>query len=334
VHRIQLDNDVFEGENAVYLLGHEDAGPTTLIDTGIDTSHTEATLSRELAAVDVAVGDLDQVLLTHYHGDHAGLAGMIEAESDATVWIHEADAEMVADPDAGEAYRDRLHTRMEEWGMPDEARSALLGFLEWSDGERTTGVPVREFADGDRIPVGTREFEVVHLPGHTAGQSGFLDVDTGSEADGDETVDLYAGDAVLPVYTPNVGGADLRVSDALAKYADSLVRVVETSPDRLLPGHRDPIDEPATRAREILAHHRERTERVVGVLRAVGPATPWEVSARLFGDLEAIHILHGPGEAVAHLDHLVSHGLVERRGRRYALASAEVDPAGILPDPP
>jgi hypothetical protein len=45
------------------------------------------------------------------------------------------------------------------------------------------------------------------------------------------------------------------------------------------------------------------------------------VSAALFGDLDEIHILHGPGEAYAHLAHLAAAGVVERRGRQYALTT-------------
>ncbi|ELK55128.1 putative metallo-beta-lactamase family hydrolase, partial [Haloferax sp. BAB-2207] len=77
----------------------------------------------------------------------------------------------------------------------------------------------------------------------------------------------------------------------------------------------------------IAEHHRERTERVVSVLDDHGPADAWTVSARLFGDLEAIHILHGPGEAFAHLDHLVAEGVVAPPddGGRYELLDADPD---------
>ena len=55
------------------------------------------------------------------------------------------------------------------------------------------------------------------------------------------------------------------------------------------------------------------------------------MSAHLFGDLSAIHILHGPGEAYAHLDHLAAHGIVERTNEGYRIV--ESDPAldGLFP---
>ena len=74
------------------------------------------------------------------------------------------------------------------------------------------------------------------------------------------------------------------------------------------------------------------TRNVVDALAELGPSTPWEVSAALFGDLHGIHVLHGPGEAYAHLDHLAGAGVVERDGTRYALVDADPDVASLFPD--
>jgi hypothetical protein len=136
---------------------------------------------------------------------------------------------------------------------------------------------------------------------------------------------------LLPHYTPNVGGADVRVERPLANYLDTLERIINEGFVRAWPGHRDPIGDPAGRARDIITHHRERTENVLAVLREHGPATAWTVSAHLFGDLSAIHILHGPGEAYAHLEHLSAHGIVERTEERYRLLGSAPDLDELFP---
>jgi glyoxylase-like metal-dependent hydrolase (beta-lactamase superfamily II) len=185
---------------------------------------------------------------------------------------------------------------------------------------------VTEFADGDRLHVGGTTLEVVHLPGHAAGLCALeLATDAGTEA--------FVGDAVLPRYTPNVGGADLRVEAPLRRYVESLERVVAADWRRAWPGHRDVIEAPAERARAILDHHRQRTARVVDVLATHGPCDVWTVSAHLFGDLSDVHILHGPGEAWAHLDHLDAAGAVARDGHEYRLVDPDVSPAALFPDP-
>ena len=305
VHHLQLTNAAFEGRNSVYLLGAgDDAAPTTLVDTGIATPDVESELRDALDARGASFAAVDQVLLTHWHHDHAGLAAAVQADGDATVYVHEADAPMVAqDEDAVAEMEATQATYLDEWGMPADKQAELNDFLDTHDGLQGEPADVTPLADGDTVDLGYFEVEVVHLPGHAAGLAAYV-----FERDGRR--EAFVGDAVLPKYTPNVGGADVRVERPLQQYLDSLGRVESLDLDRAWPGHRGPIFAPTERARDIADHHDERTERVVDVVREQGPVTAWAVSADLFGDLRHIHVLHGPGEAYAHLDHLVREGVL------------------------
>lgn len=320
--RIQLGNTVFEGKNDVYLL---DGERTVLVDAGVALPDVRDQLRDGLAAFGLAVADIDDIFLTHWHHDHAGLAGELQAESGATVHVHEDDAALVAgDETAVAAESDLLRDALDDWNMPTESRQELLDFLAFHDDLAGEDVDVTPFTDGDTFEVNGRTLDAVHLPGHAAGLSAFaFDGEAGREA--------FVGDAILPKYTPNVGGADLRVDAPLQQYVDSLLRLIDMDLARAWPGHRDVIENPSERAATILEHHRERTENVVGVLADHGPCDTWTVSAHLFGDLEKIHILHGPGEAYAHLDHLASHGVVERDGHEYELVDEDVDVAELFP---
>ncbi|WP_435063977.1 MBL fold metallo-hydrolase [Halobaculum sp. EA56] len=329
MNRIRLHNTVFEGLNNVYVLdGSDDGGDPdelVLVDAGVALPDVREELTAGLADLGHDLADVDLVLLTHWHYDHAGLAGAIRRESGATVHVHEADAPLVSGDGTSRAdERDLRREKFLEWGMPEGTRAELVDFLE----EHATlgGEPceVEPFADGDAFEVGGRTLEAVHLPGHAAGLTAFHDPDA------DEA---FVGDAILPKYTPNVGGADVRVDDPLGRYVDSLLRLIDLDPAAAWPGHRDRIDDPAGRAATILRHHVERTGNVVDVLAEAGPSTPWEVSAALFGDLHGIHVLHGPGEAYAHLDHLARAGVVERDGRAYELVADDPDVDALFPDP-
>ncbi|NHX36244.1 MULTISPECIES: MBL fold metallo-hydrolase [Halolamina] len=324
MERIQLGNTVFEGANNVYLLQGDE---TVLVDAGVATEPTRGEFVDGLASFGVTPEDVDRVFLTHWHYDHAGLAGMIQQAGGATVHVHEADAELVSGEEAS-LIEDRTlqQETFEAWQLPDGPREELLSFLEGHAELAGEDVDVTPFSGGDRFAVNGFELEAVHLPGHSAGLSAFAFEDDGERQ-------AFVGDAILPKYTPNVGGADVRVESPLAKYVDSLVEVVERDWDRALPGHRDTIEEPAERAREIIGHHRERTERVVDVLDRHGACDVWTVSHHLFGELDTIHILHGPGEAFAHLDHLARHGVVEREATDYRLAVDEPDVGALFPDP-
>jgi glyoxylase-like metal-dependent hydrolase (beta-lactamase superfamily II) len=303
VHILTFGNHEFEGRNNAYLLS--DTGTVTLVDTGIATPRIREQFATELHERGLGFADIDQIVLTHWHPDHTGLAGDIQAQSGATVYVHEADAPLVRrDADALDEFHGRQRELFDVWGMPPADQEVLEPHLAADDliGRPPTVEPV---SDGATIDIGNQELTILHAPGHAAGLCCFT-------FDGDAGCEAFVGDAILPKYTPNVGGADVRVDAPLATYLDTLERLANQEFARVWPGHRDVIEDPTARAQEIIDHHHVRASRILDILREAGPADAWTVSDHLFGELEGIHILHGPGEAYAHLDHLDRHGLVDR----------------------
>lgn len=335
VTRIALGNTVFEGQNNAYLL---EGDVTTLVDVGAATADVREDLLDGLSAAGVSVADLDRILLTHWHSDHTGLAGELQAESGARVFAHEADCGLIAHDDTALAELRELRTeRFAQWGIPADKREELAAVQSAFEDVAGEPVDVDPLSDGETVVAGDGALTVLHLPGHAAGQIAFTyerDAEAGDDSETDPLPrsEAFVGDAILPQYTPNVGGADLRLDRPLERYVDSLDRLVARDFDRAWPGHREPITDPSGRTRVIREHHLERTQRVVETLREHGPADAWTVSAHLFGELEHIHILHGPGEAFAHLDHLEHAGVVERDGSAYRLLDAEPDVAGLFPN--
>ena len=126
------------------------------------------------------------------------------------------------------------------------------------------------------------------------------------------------GDQVLPDITPNPfllpphqkGGERPRV---LPAYNRSLERLRDREYDRVLPGHREVITDPAGRIDEILAAHEKRTENVWELVD--GATTAVEVMEGLFGDLPATEVFSGMSEAIGHLDVLEERGRVESSER-------------------
>lgn len=312
MERISLSNSAFEGNNNVFVF--TDGSETVLIDTGDRRPATRDQLNRQLASRGLDFADIDSIFLTHWHGDHTGLAGEIQADSGADVYVHREDLPLVeGDEEAWNGLRNKQKQYFDRWGIPDEKRTVVRDILAGPEslGEIPEATP---FEGGDVFSFDRREFEVVHAPGHAAGLSMFE-----TEIGGQRGV--FSGDALLPVYTPNVGGADVRVDCSLAKYLRTLTRIVHADYDRAWPGHRDPIDDPSNCAMRILRHHEERAYRVLDTLARRGPCTTWTVSVELFGELDGVHALHGPGEAHAHLEHLEDEGTVVRKGGDYRLTA-------------
>lgn len=320
MERIALSNKTFEGNNNAYLFA--DGPETVLVDTGDRLPGTYDQLEEQLDSYGVAIEDIDRVLLSHWHGDHRGLAGPIQQESGATVHVHEADADLVAgDSTAWDAMVDKQTGYFDQWGMPEDKQDEVMTVLD-SVAWQEEPPDVEPIEDGETFDVNEYTLRAVHAPGHTAGLCLF-EIEDGR--DGNE---VLSSDALLPKYTPNVGGADVRVEHPLEKYLGTLRAIADADYDRAWPGHRDVIEEPTARAEFIIKHHEERSYRVLDALRQHGPCDTWTVSDDLFGELEHIHILHGPGESYAHLEHLEREGSVERDESLYSLAdgvAAELD---------
>ena len=309
--QIRLSNASFEGDNNVYLL--DDGPETVLIDSGDWMTETREQLAAALDKQGVSFGEIDRIFLTHWHGDHVGQAHHIQDVSGAEVYIHEADAPLIeGDETAWEEMGETQRRLFDHWGMPDQEQQVLEDIFA-SVPYQDNPVDITPIQDGETFTVNDRTIRVVHAPGHAAGLSLYE-----TTLDGHD--DAFTGDALLPQYTPNVGGADVRVERPLESYLETLQHIATADYDHAWPGHRDVIADPSARAEYIIHHHEERAWRVLDALSQLGPSTTWEVSATLFGELEHIHILHGPGESYAHLTHLEREGLVVCEGDQYRLA--------------
>lgn len=307
---ITIGNEEMEGKNSVYLL--ESDGTVALIDAGSATEDSHYQFVARLENHGYELSGIDIVVLTHWHRDHTGLVSPIRRSSGATVYVHEADAPIVrCDPDAVEGYVEDVRNLFREWGVPEKNASAYLESFKKERGY-SRGVETTSISAGDRITIGNIRLEVIHTPGHTVGHCCFaFEGNSGREA--------FVGDAILPVYTPNVGGSDARLEAPLERYVTSLRRLMDAGLERCWPGHRDVIEEPAARARTILEHHRERARRVVGSLRERKQADVWKISNDIFDRLEGTHAILGAGEVYAHVDHLYRAGVLERNNRTYRL---------------
>ncbi|WP_436931343.1 MBL fold metallo-hydrolase [Halosimplex halobium] len=276
----------------------------TLVDPGPDSEEAWSHLTDALAERDLAPDDIEQLLITHPHPDHFGLAKRFR-ERGATVVAHPDAASIVADfPGRLDAEQAFFRDFFERCGMAPSTADTVTelpgAFVHYAP-----SVPVdREVAPGDTVTVDGVELLVDDLAGHATGEVLFaFDGPAGREA--------LVGDNVLAEITPNPflqppprPGADR--PRVLPAYNDCLADLREAGYDRLHPGHRSRIDDPAGRIDDILAEHDDRTERVADLLDE--PTTPVAVMHELFDDLPVTEQFPGMSEAVGHLDVLDAAG--------------------------
>lgn len=306
-----------EGTNSTYVL--PDRG--VLIDPGPPGDDAWETLTTGLDEAGVALADVEHVVVTHWHMDHAGLAPRLGDAADATVHMHESDAPLLAEygPERDARVR-RDARRLRSWGAPER----VVEDVRESDTPSPVPeeYPVTPHADGETLA----GLELVHTAGHTQGHLAIVAVegasdtstagDAGHQAPTDaEAGTLFLGDAVLPTYTPNVGGSDTRLADPLSAYlrtlADLEARAEDAPAGGVYPGHGASVDL-RDRIGVVREHHAERIDEILAVLAEFERATPWTVARELFGEMAGIHAKMGAGEAAAHLTYLDRQGVVEQ----------------------
>ena len=142
-----------------YLLEAE--GNLTLIDTGVRSSATK--ILAAVAEIGRESGDIQNIVVTHLHADHAGSLKELKQLTGAPAWMHAVDAEMVR---MGRSLRPlapgpgllrRLISRL--------ARSRTSGIEPTEVEHELVDGQILEFAGGAKV---------IHAPGHSAGQIALL----------------------------------------------------------------------------------------------------------------------------------------------------------------
>jgi len=166
----------------------EGEGNLAIVDPGPSTAL--ATLRNKLSQLGLRVADLNTILLTHIHLDHAGATGTLVRENPRIgVYVHERGAPHMINParlleSAQRLYGDQMDRL---WGeflpVPAENVSALSG--------------------GERLNLGGRQLEVAYTPGHASHHVSYFDVATGLAFVGDTAgIRIANGQTILPITPP------------------------------------------------------------------------------------------------------------------------------------
>ena len=222
----------------------ESEGHRSVVDPG--PTSTLPTLRTRLAEQGLGVADLDAILLTHIHLDHAGASGsLVQEKPSLPVYVHKNGAPHMSDPSKLIASAARL------WG---EQLEFLFGAM----------VPVpqdnlRILEGGETLEFGARKLEVVYTPGHASHHVSYFDQMDGVAFVGDTTgVRIDDGPYILPATPPP--DIDLGIWD------ESFREITARKPKRLFLTHygfvADPLAHVAT-FRERLHRWMEATDKIL-----------------------------------------------------------------------
>jgi hydroxyacylglutathione hydrolase len=231
-----------------------------------------------LAAILAALGPAERVshiLVTHAHADHSALAPALTRETGAPVLAF------------GTA-RDGMTAAM----------AALIPEGTGGEGLDLGFRPDIRLSDAETVEGAGWALTAIHTPGHLGSHLCFRWGTLG-----------FSGDHVMGWSTSLVSPPE----GDMGAYRRSLARLAGQRWSRFLPGHGDPVTDPAARLAELAAHRSRREREILTALQA-GPATISGLVAAVYTDVPA-H-LHPAAErnVLAHLLDLAHRNSVDSDG--------------------
>jgi glyoxylase-like metal-dependent hydrolase (beta-lactamase superfamily II) len=284
----------------VYLLLGE---PLTLIDTGSRLNWTADDLEDLIRRAGVEPRDIKQLILTHRHIDHFGVAAELKQHTGVEVIASTVDGPFMAEWE-GMIIGSRSEFR--SWGRAFDIPDDLFSLNEqWARTIVEAARPVtsdRLVKEGDEVIAGGRKLRVIEAPGHTEGLVTLWD----------ETDGVYlANDHVLRHITPNpdvYSYEPSRLRSGLPDYIASLHKVRDLPARLVLPGHGHEMTDLAGRVDEVLFHHDKRADLVAGMI-ARKPRTIFEIANEVWPWLKPRDTHLAIREIIGHVV------LLEREGR-------------------
>jgi glyoxylase-like metal-dependent hydrolase (beta-lactamase superfamily II) len=278
-----------------------------IVDTGMNRAECLDAMEAGLDEIGVDLERTD-ILATHFHADHQGLVARLLREG-SRAFMGERDVAAISGDGDYWTESGPMGQLALEAGFPaDVLRASLENHPGFKYGPE---VPVDfiGLSDGETIGVGSYTLRVVTTPGHTDGHICLYEP---------EAKILISGDHVLGDITPNLQ-AWSDDEDPLGDFLASLAHVDALDIDLCLPGHRALLENFSERIAELVEHHRERANEVLGILEE-GPQNAydtaarmsWQIVARSWDDFPIMQRWFATGEAIAHIRYLESRGLVGR----------------------
>ncbi len=281
-------------------------GGLTLIDTGVRSPEAFDAFRHGMKEFGWPLERIERILITHGHLDHFGQARRLRDLSGATVHASRIEAELMRQVWSPTSERtEQVLTWFRRWGIPDEI-SRREGPLTELAPRIQEPIEVDGFLeDGERVPVGDLELEVVSTPGHCPGHVVFHER---------ELRLLFSGDHLLTDISPVPllvipKSEDEPRPKSLARFMRSLERVERLDVELTFPAHGGVISDHRKLIAGYRLHHERRKLQFVRALRR-SPLTPFELARRLFPRHYAQELFLVMSEVIGHLDLLVDEGTV------------------------
>jgi len=281
-----------------------------LVDAGWDTDAGFAALEKGLAELNATVKDISQIVVTHVHPDHYGMAGHIKKASGATFAMHHLEKEFIEPRYVNmEPLINAIDNLLLANGVPPKMIKSLSNATVGLEQYVVPALPDILLHDDETVTTGLLNFKVIWSPGHSSGHICLYEP---------EKKIFLSGDHILPTITPNVSIHPQAIENPLGRYFDSLNELKKLDVERVLPGHENVFNNFRERIEDILHHHEERNSEILAAL-GDKPKTSFQVAQKVgwgykksYASLPDFHKRMAVLETLAHLEMMAGTGRVDR----------------------
>jgi glyoxylase-like metal-dependent hydrolase (beta-lactamase superfamily II) len=303
LHPIELPTPFSVGDVNVYLLEPvQSFERLTLVDTGPDWEATQRALQAALGGSGYTVSDLQEILISHAHPDHYGLAARLVSESGARLAAH-PDSQPALESGTSSSRRATAfyHRWLAECGVPAHVQDQI-GLDREDSHQYARPVAVDCLLhDGDVLSLAGHQWRVLSTPGHAGGLVCFFEPESRILLSSDHLIATITSNPIVEPPSPGQSERPRR----LLQYLEQLQRVAALKPAVAYSGHGQPITDVAGLVAQRIAFHQARADRIYQELDH--PRTVYELVEKLFPvDLPPVHLFLAISEVQGHLDLLAN----------------------------
>ncbi len=231
----------------------------TLIDVGVNTPQAREIWPSFLKEIGISFHQIRRIYLTHNHPDHCGIAGWLQQQSDAQVFLPRKDLPPLEKYKLPEKEQiEQLRSDMSPYGITDNMIVGLVKDILLIHAFFNPYADITPFDEGYTFSFGDDVYTAYDVPGHSDGHVMFL---------GKNHKRLFSGDAFLADHVSQISDWPYsNLENPLAANLQALRRITGLEPYQVLPAHGPLFEEAANRLLEIEKLHMRRLNKVLKTL--------------------------------------------------------------------